>query len=467
MNMRTFVRTAAAVFGLTMIVGNAHGQAEGYQPPQCDLDLGHFLVKNTVVYITSASQEADPAKRANLLRNAQQNLDSALAGDQTENPAVWYFLGRYYVLKDDVVGVDSAFAHTMRLAPECQDDVKYYRMVMWAPKMNEAIDSLNAGNMEATKRLLRTANTIFDEDNVGYYYLGVIYGQDNELDSALHYFRKVAEVGAIDSTRERNVEVSTYNVGLLYAAQEQWDSAVVWYQKYRGIVPDDPQGLVGLATAYTQLGNTDQAAVMYDSVFNKADSLSMGELFQAGQNLFAARRLNLAAKAFELGLEKNRLHRDGLYNLVNSYLAMAQDTSATPDERREAARGMERAARRLVSVEPRGQEAMRLLAASFQIRRMDDSTLAVLQRVEAMAFGIEVYQAEIGDSSITVRGTISNQRNATTKLPPITFEFLDRQGNVLTTAKVDLAQLGAHASEDFEVTGSAADISAWRYAVGS
>lgn len=467
MKLKWLACATTIVWGLLLVAHPAGAQEGRYQPPQCQLNTGHFLVKNSQVYLKGASEEKDSTKARKLLENARQNLVQALESDQAENPAAWYFLGRYYVMSDDAAGADSAFERVLPLAPDCERDITFYRMVMWAPRINEAITSLNAGNVEEAKRGFRDANTIYDVDNIGYYYLGVIYGQENELDSARQYFKKVAEVGAKDSTREKNLEVSVFNVGLLYGAVDQWDSARVWYEQYHEMRPDDPQGFTGLATTYTQLGDTARAAVLYDSVFAYADSLTQLELFQAGQTLFHSRHVALAARAFELGLEKNSYHRDGLYNLTNSYLAIAQDTTNTADGRLEAARGMERAARRLVAVEPMGHEALRLLAASFQLRRQNDSTLAILQRMENQPVAIEIYQAERLDGQMSLRGTISNMKNAVTKIPAITFEFLDEGGNVVDSQALSLAQLQPHASEDFEVTGVAQDIVAWRYTTGT
>ncbi len=453
--------------GLALTASAAHAQVGEYYPPQCEMDQSHFLIKNSVVYLKGATEEKDVEKAAKMRADAHQNLLQAVQTDQADNPAAWYFLGRYYVLADDAAGADTAFDRVERLLPECEQDIVYYRTVLWAPRINAAIDSLNGGNLDAAKDLLHKANQIYDLDNLGYYYLAVIHGQNNVLDSARHYFMKAAMTGAIDSTRERNVEVSTYNAALLYAAEEQWDSARVWYEKYRELRPNDPQGIAGLATAHAELGNADRAASLYDSVFAMADSLSLNELFGAGQRLFNADQMELAVRAFELGLEKNPYHRDGLFNLTNSYLGLAQDTTADDMSRYQGALGMENAARRLIAIEPFGHEAYRLLAASFRYRSVDDSTLAVLQRLEDLPFAIEVYIAEYVPDGMRIRGTISNMRDRTSPVPTITFEFLDAQGNVLTTDSLSVTQLERHGSQEFDIMGSAEEIAAWRYTVGS
>ena len=461
--MNKLMVAAGALCCVTILAAEVSAQEGVYIPPQCELNTGHFLVNSGVVYIKGASEESFPEQRQRMLNDARRNLIQALERDQAENPAVWYFLGRYYYMSNDAFGADSAFDRAARLAPGCADDISFYRQRMWVPLVNQAVDSINAGALDGAKQLLRQANAIYDEDNVAFYYMGSVFGSENQLDSAIHYFRKVVEVGAKDSTREENVENAVFNLASLYGSSGQWDSATVWYQRYREIRPGDPQALIGLATAYAEAGNDSMAVVMYDSVLGSAAEMDVYDLLQAGQKLFVAGQLDAAARAFEAGLMKNSYHRDGLYNLTNTYLAIAQDDEAPEARRQEAAGKMEQVARALVAVEPHGQEALQLLAASYQLQRKSDSTLAVLQRVENMRFAIEVQSAQPGRDRYDIVGVVSNMRNARTTVPPITFEFLDTAGNVITTQPLTIEALSAHESSRFELTAEGENITAWRY----
>ncbi len=467
MQLRTSVLVGAAIVGLTLVAGRAEAQVGEYRPPLCELNTGHFLVKNSTVYIKGATEEQDPAKAKKMLEDARQNLVKAVSGDQADNPAAWYFLGRYYFMTDDAIGADSSFDRAQQLAPDCEPDITFYRSTMWGPKINAGIDSLNAGAYETARRLIGEAATILEQDNFGYYYLGVAHYNLGNADSAQHYFRKTVQVGAIDSTREQNIEAATFNIGVIYVESGELDSAAVWYQRHREMKPEDAQATIGLATIYQELNQTDRAAAMYDSALAMADSLTGNQLLQAGQDLFQAQKPALAARAFSLFLERNPYHRDGLYNLANSHLSIAQQAGEETPERAEAAQAMEAAARRLVGVEPLGHESLRLLAASYALREIEDSTRAVMQRVDGLSLSVEVYRSEQVEGGMLVKGTISNMKSAVTKVPSITFEFMDGQGNMLVTETLPLTQLTAHQSEDFEVTGRAENIAAWRYTVGT
>ena len=69
-----------------------------------------------------------PAQRDRMLAQMVDVLTRAITGDQQDqNPAAWYYLGRYYVEKGDARGADSAFARAEKLAPQCAQDIAGYR----------------------------------------------------------------------------------------------------------------------------------------------------------------------------------------------------------------------------------------------------------------------------------------------------------------------------------------------------
>jgi tetratricopeptide (TPR) repeat protein len=450
-------------------LGSAGAVAQGgYRAPQCDLKTGHFLVNSGVVYIKGASEESDRVKRERMLNDAQRNLLDALRRGQETNPAVWYYLGRYYVMTNDLVGADSAFDRAERGVPDCAEDIKYYRQISWVPTMNMAVDSMRAGAHEGALVLLRQAYAIFPEDNLAPYYMARIYGNQSDLDSALFYFKEVVRVGDADTSRTENYETSMFNVGLIYSMQDMPDSSLVWYQRYRAeIDPDDPQALTGLASALERSGQKERAILLYDSIMMRADQLDALALFKTGESLFLAEQFAKSARAFELGLDKNAYFRPALYNLANAYLAICNDEEIAEPARDSAARSMELAARRLVAVDPLNTESLNLLAAAFQLQSLDDSTLAVLERREAMAFEVSVDMQQAVDGGYTVQGRVVNLKTEPSVVPEVVFEFLDADGNVIATEVLQAATLDPEATTTFSLTGTGEDLVAARYRTGA
>jgi tetratricopeptide (TPR) repeat protein len=479
--MRRIVMVAAVAAAVSVASKAGTAQQGGYREPDCELKTGHFLVNSAVVYIKGASEQGDPVKKQSMLENAQRNLMDAFERGQTENPAVWYFLGRYYVMVNDAMGTDSAFTRAVQLAPQCADDIKFWRNYAWVPVINLAIDSLRAGAYGGAKHLLRAANALYAEDNIGLYYLGRIYASEGELDSAIYYSKRVVELGEPDSSRLENYETAMFNVGLIYTmkasqveeaalddsmpaeAAALWDSAAVWFRRYRDHDPSDMQALGQLAAALDRAGHDDQALVLYDSVVTLAPQMDALDLLRTGEALFRAERYEKAADAFRLGLERNRFFRPGLYNLTNTYLALANEDTTQGQSRQRWAAEMEKTARTLVEVDPLSQEALNLLAAAYQIQRKDDSTLAVLERREALSFDVSLEVQQATDDGYLVQGRIVNRQDSTVAVPAIAFEFLDAAGNVVATDTVPAQSLAPNASAPIDLTGIGEGIAAVRY----
>jgi tetratricopeptide (TPR) repeat protein len=423
-------------------------------------------VNSGVVYIKGASEEADRVKRERMLTDARRNLIDALARGQEGNPAVWYFLGRYYVMTNDLLGADSSFDRAEQTAPECAEDIKFYRQVLWVPTMNAAMDSMRAGSFESATALLRKAHAVFSSDNLAPYYLARIFGNQGDLDSAVEYFTRVVELGTADTARTENYETAMFNIGLIYSMRDMPDSAIGWFDRYRSeIDPNDPQALTGLASALKDAGQTERAMLMYDSIMVRASEMSAIALFQTGEALFVGEEYWKSADAFKLGLEKNPYSRLALYNLSNAYLAINNNDDLPAAEKDSAAVAMEGAARRLVTVDPLNSESLNLLAASFQLQGKDDSTLAVLERREALAYEIHVDSEQAIDGGYTIQGRLVNPKGAEASVPEILFEFLDADGNVLTTESVQPSTLAGNATSTFSLTGVGEDLIAARYRV--
>jgi tetratricopeptide (TPR) repeat protein len=461
------MRTLVVVAGLTVAFGALAPAAwaqGGYRPPDCDLPSGHFMVNSGVVYIKGASEESDPVKKESMLGNAERALTDALDRGQEDNPAVWYFLGRYFVLRNDPIGADSVFDRAAELAPQCADDIAQYRQILWVPTVNTAIEHLRTGDYQSAKPFLQQAWAIYSEDNLSPFYLAQIHYNERELDSALHYFKAVVNIGTADSTRLDNYNTALFNVGLVYTQEQQWDSAAAWLDRFRAEVDaEDPQALTTLARAVTELGDSARAFALYDTVLAMAPDLGYMDLLKTGESLFLAGQYEQAAYAFRLGLEKNPDYRPGLYNLVNSYLAIHNDVEQTAEEETATAVAMEEAAQRLVAVDPLSAESMRLLAAAYQMQQKDDSTLAVLERIEALPFEVSIDVLQPLEGNFVVQGRLANMGSESVMVPDLTFEFLDQDGNVLRTEILAGRELTAGMTEPFDLQVEGEDITAARY----
>ncbi|MGH7606197.1 MAG: FxLYD domain-containing protein, partial [Gemmatimonadales bacterium] len=166
----------------------------------------------------------------------------------------------------------------------------------------------------------------------------------------------------------------------------------------------------------------------------------------------AEQTYRLAAEAFESGLKLNPYFRDGLFNLVNTYLTLNDST------------GMLAPAQRLVGVDPLNRMSLRLLAFAHQRRGAVDSTLYYLRIADSLLVAdVTVSQFEPGDEQAELRGIVTNMRSTPSPAFTLVFEFLDTKGGVVATDTAEVPTIEPQQSHAFTLTAAAPGILAWRY----
>lgn len=468
----------AALATMLMMMMTASTAVAQWTPIECELSTGHYLVNSARLYLRSAGRTKFQDQRERDLRDAYRVLTQAIEEGRDNDPAVWYLLGRWYAIQRDLAGADSAFDKAAVGAPQCRDDIVTHRRRLWVPVLNRGVDALRAGEWDAAKTEFRTANGIFDAEPMSYYYLAQAHRNTQQSDSAIANYTAAIDIASREENRDNEEfadirERASFNVALLYRDERQYDSAVVWFQRYRNIKPDDYQAMTAQATALSLAGREDDALVLYDSVLLRADEMPALQLFEAGAALFRAARYELATQAFHAGLERNPYFRDALYNLANTYFRMSElDSGLTDNEadtrKVELGEKMHPIAERLIAVDPASTTAMRLLAASYLLRGEDDSTVATLERIEQMTFDvtISVFRAE-ADGGYELRGLITNQSEGEAAVPALTFDFLNEAGEVVESAEIPAQTIEAGGGAPIGIGASSDAIAAWRYSLGS
>ena len=458
---------------------DAHAQGRQFVPPTCDIPKGHYLINSAVLYLQNSGRTRFDDQRQRDLRDARRVLLEAITEKgQDQNGSAWYYLARYYQLLRDLPGADSAFDRAEPLLPSCAEDIRENRRRLWVPILNSAVDRIRATDNEGALAQLREANMIFDGEPPAYFYMGQLFATMQMRDSAVAYYAQALEIARRPENLEKEQyddirENAEFNIARLYHIAEKYDSAVIWYARFRQHKPMDPQATTGQASALEAAGRSAEALLLYDSVLVMADSTATLDLFQAGVALFRTQRFGRAAEAFERGLARNPYYRDALYNLANTYLSLANAVDSTkPRAERDAAareygKKMAPITARLVAVDPASTAARRLQAAAFQLEDLEDSTLAALERIQAMTYEVTVSTFEQAGSAFDVRGILTNLRSEATAVPALTFEFMNEAGEVVQTLVVNGQTLEAEGMVPFALAPVGEGIAAWRYRAGS
>ncbi|MCH7874994.1 MAG: tetratricopeptide repeat protein [Gemmatimonadetes bacterium] len=479
--MRNLVAGIGIGIALSMsTAGAAIGQriAPWGAPADCELNTGHYLINSAVLYIRTAAGARFPDTRDRNLRDAIRVLTQALDQGRDNDPAVWFYLGRYYWAERDILGADSAWDKAAAMAPECVAAIETSRRRLWVPILNQGVDALRDDDDEAATLAFEKANVIYQNEPPSFFYLGQIYSTAKQLDSAVYYYDRTIQIANRESNRGNESyqdmgATAAFNVARLYHTDRQYDSAIAWYQRFRQSKPDDAAAITGQASALFSAGYTDVAVVLYDSVLMLAADMPTLDLFTTGVALFRAGQFERAAQAFEAGLERSANYRDALFNLTNTYFRMSDLDSGLADAEREAmekeyGEKMLPIAQRLVAVDPHSASALRLLAASYQLQSQEDSTLAVLERAQALTFDVtvSVFQAASG-GGFEVRGIITNLSDESLTVPAIRFEFVNEAGEVVETAEIPQQTIEPESVAPFQLRPSAEGMAAWRYSSGT
>jgi tetratricopeptide (TPR) repeat protein len=499
------VIAAALVVTPAMLAGQ-----QQWTQVKCDVKAGHYLVNSAVLYLQDAAKTHFDDKREKDLQDALRVLEQALtSGGQEKNPAAWYYLGRYYVVRNDALGADSAFTRAQELLPSCKDDIQFWRRNwLWIPAYKAGVEALNAQNFDSAITVFRIANKVYDAEPQGFTALAAAFFNAGHADSAAKYFRRAVEVGA-DSQYADMRKDALFNLGNAFYIAEQHDSAAAAYAEYLALVPTDMIALTRLGDVLATTGQRDSAMAVYRRVISSADSVDPVSLFNIGVSIYNAapsevdtaqmgstcrterrggrtltaaqrRQVNagcdsvtatalkenmrqsaehyrLAAQAFSSGLKRDPFSRDGLFNLGNCYLALRQTDSTVVDS-------MLAAAQRLIVVDPLNRNSIRLLAQAWQLKGKSDSALHyVILADSLLPVDLTIGNFTPGEQGVSVSGMITNYHETPVDSMRLEFEFLNGSGEVVDTQTLVVPALKGGDNHPFQLQASGAGILAWRY----
>ncbi len=507
------VKQAAALV-VALILGTAVPRpvrAQIWLPATCGIKPGHQLVNKGMQALRDAFTTKFAEQRAKALREAETALTQAVtSAGQDKNPAAWYYLGRYYLMANDLEGADSALAKALALAPDCKDDIMLYRRQAWVPVFNSGVQAWQAGNTDSAIASFERANRIYQAEPMGFIYLASLfigreapdtavratdparYRRDsvlfaNRIDSAAKYFR-LAVPAAADPKFAKERRDALFNIARVYHAGQRYDEAAAAYRDYLAAYPNDIQAMAALAAIYTQTGRRDSATALYDRILVHADSADAADLFAAAQAVLSAipaapdtatlaadcraaqRKKAPALPARQIaarcqpaaadtmrqfhalaGLEKNPYHRDALYNLAGISYLIGDTSRVLP------------LAQRLYAVDPMNRSTLAKIAGGWQLLGQKDSVLRYLQVADSLPVEVTVNAFSVRDSAASLEGTFTNLRPGRSPALAVTFEFLDAKGGVVAAQTDTVPALEPSASREFRIKATGQGIVAWRY----
>ena len=163
-----------------------------------------------------AAEADDPDERAKRLEQAADKLRDAFR--RGGSPGAWYYLGRYYILTEDPVGADSALHQAADLIPECAEDIQTYLAEAGAVARGAGSEAWMTGDRIAAVEHLRVAARLDPEHPVAPLYMGRVFAEQSEADSAAKYVRIGVDLAGDDPRHARNRKAALRDLAQLLEA---------------------------------------------------------------------------------------------------------------------------------------------------------------------------------------------------------------------------------------------------------
>jgi len=507
--VRTVCKLAAIMLtAVTVPLAAQQPAANRWADPKCDLKPNHYLVNQGMGYLKDATTTRFEDQKKKDLSDAQRLLTQAVTtGDQGKNPAAWYYLARYYIMITDAQGADSAFARAQTLKPECKDDISIWRRFVWMPTFNAGIAAWQANNTDSAIASFRRATALLPNEPTGIKYLATLLYNAGKTDSAVIYFRRAADVAAADPKFAQERKDALYNLGRIQQSLQQIPEAQATYREYLGLYPNDAEIMASLGGTYMQKASKDtayrdSAFAIYRQIISKGDSMGFYQLYRVGAEISqtvpedpdtsvagsscrtAARAkrppltparirascdsvtkglarayfnssraaFSLAAQALDASLRINPYYRETLIFRANTALGMRDSVTALA------------MSRRLLAVDPMNRIGIKIMAYAQQQNAKIDSALYYYRLSDSTLIGdVVVSQFDSTDTGRDVKGSVTNVREKPNAPYKLVFEFVDLQGQVVTTDTVQVATTPPGQKQDFALKPVGKTIAAWRY----
>lgn len=464
--MRIVTRAAVAAW----MVAVALPAAVSAQDSQChNLRRNNFRLNSAGLYLDQATATTFADRKVSRAGDALRVLREAAGADGVDQFSTWYLFGKAYAFQSDLAGADSSWTRASALAASdttCVHEITRLRRNLWIPLQNAAVEQITAQHYDSALVLLRKANIVYREDPSGYMNMASVFLTQEKPDSALVAFRLASTAGTSADRADLRLNAARLVAQMLQRNNDYAGAETAW-RNYIRMKPNDMSARGNLALVLTGLHRTQDAAAVYDSILAMADSLDSFGLFDTGVSLFRMAQADStnkapwfrrAARAFELGLVKSPNDRDGMYNLTNAYLALADTVKVL------------QAATRLVAADSMNRQTVSLLAQAQQMNGQRNEVVRTLMRRDSLPFEVNILRFDPRDSLAIVRGGVQNLRSREMAGFNLTIEFLNSRSEVVATQRVEIPTLNPLGSPgnnyDFTVTGTARGIIAYRYKLG-
>ena len=459
--------------------------------PGCSIKAGNYLVGSGSTYLNSAATRTSvPGNKIRMYGDAVEVLHRAiLQKGQADNGAAWYWLGRAYMRQGDVAGLDSSFTRALELIPQCADEINEYLRAAWVALIRPGAEFLQAGNTDSALVLLRMANDVYQEEPNASYYLGILFANEEQTDSAAYYFRRAADIAGQHESLSADRDKATFNLAIVLGDMGEWAAAAATWEQYLKWVPDDIEAQKALAKVYRSDGQTEKAQALEATLLAAAmtpsadlEGMSTTDIYDFGVNAFNDGNFATAIEAFGAVLAEEPHNRDAMYNRTNAVYAivtglrqqveeLSGEEAVAAEERLQAeAQQLVQSAEYLLRYDPLNADAKKLQGEGYRVLQNQAMLLEVFTEITAAPLTLDVVGFDIDADGAVLRATATGRQpqsidgsNLEVTAVTITVEFMNEADEAVATQDVTLPVLAPDETEEVVIEGQGSGITWWRY----
>ncbi len=479
------------------------GQPRQFEDPECGLKPGHFRVDGAAVYIQTAMEK--PHNRDGLLSSSRKTvIEASLDDGQQDNAGAWYILGRVYLYEVNIVGADSSFTRVEAMAPECAEETRTLRRNAWISIRNYALAQSQRSQLDSAIATYRLGMFIYRGEADVFYVMASMYQQADQPDSLVKYLSETVATEDSSETGIRAKRNSVRRLARIYAEQGEADSAVAYFRivadqaeaagdtiavqsaesqiarvyfnaemyaealvAYRVLEARRPESQMikrNIATVFQAMGQVDSAQAVMASIGAAGagggmDTTSARFLINRGVNKFQEaigdttparmQKFEAAAADFTRAMDVEPSNRLALINLGLAYNYMKDGTKLVETAELSIAR------------EPLHELSYQMLVQGY-VYLQDPKAQDASNRLDALPITIDSLTVQDSPGLMTITG-IAMGRESPSGPIDLVFEFFDADGAVVTSVDVAIPALAPAGTHSFAAQGNMDGLVNWRY----
>jgi tetratricopeptide (TPR) repeat protein len=376
---------------------------------------------------------------------------------------------------DLYAAADSAFSIVENASPECVPVIAQWRQQKpWLNALNGAITALNAGQLDSAEKLAKRSLVLDRHAPYAYSVLGSIARQRKDFAAANEYWKQTITAAGTDTSYADVRTKTMYEMATALSDQAEAatgtakraaakEAEKAW-QDYIAVADNDllvADAIDNGAQAYLAAGDSASLPSLYAPVINNPAKYGELALVHAGVAATRNGRQADAVKLFEAALKENPYSRDAINNLAATYIQNNEFTKAFP------------LIDKLVLIDPSNPDNPLLYAFAYQglykgtkdkkLQKIyTDSLIYFNNKSENATVKLTVNEFTRRPAETIVAGTVEN-RGTASKTYNLSFDFLDKSGNVISTETATVGPVAAKAKGTFKITTAKGGAFGYRY----